>query len=575
MNQSSEIYLITTSIDGGEPDSTKKKIYLGRWCDTFQDDGETNLDKKIYIPYHWNDRLKVNLDFEYLQKINKTLLRYLARNLNLLHSIEEEDDFWNVILGPWINSYTTMLYDRWSCINEVDKLQIHNLKSIWLEQNDESFVVDDTSEFIKLVSESNDFNHYIFKLILEKFTKIKIIKSKKKDNSQITYKKKEKKASGHLCLQWNLKYKRIFIAAFRANLLFSNYLKMRFFQLPLPELVPITAEFNSKLRLWPYSEQEQDNFLKFAIELTPKLLPIIFIEGFVANSAYFRKLRKDNQRCRLILTSYLHLTSDLFRISSAYAIKNGAKLFIHEHGGLALHKNNGSHRYEMEIASKYLTSGWNKGGEHTIAIGNTRIGKADTKSGEKELLIICTSMPKYTFDIRSTALSEQILDWLNNQIIFYEALDEIIKAKTTVRLYPDDYGWDIKKRWLSKFPNTNFGDSKKSLVNLVSNNNIHVCTYNGTTYIDLLTINVPTVIIWNKNECEIDSVIEICFFHFRNVGIFFENSNDAAQHINKVWSDVNKWWLSDEVQTAIVIFRKNISNILNKKKLIDVIKNNE
>ena len=58
-------------------------------------------------------------------------------------------------------------------------------------------------------------------------------------------------------------------------------------------------------------------------------------------------------------------------------------------------------------------------------------------------------MPRYVFDLRSMALAGEVLDYFKDQFLFYNSLPLDIQKKMIIRLYPEDYGWNQKQRWLN------------------------------------------------------------------------------------------------------------------------------
>ena len=51
--------------------------------------------------------------------------------------------------------------------------------------------------------------------------------------------------------------------------------------------------------------------------------------------------------------------------------------------------------------------------------------------------------------------------------------------------------------------------------------------------------------------------------------IIFDNPIDAANHINHIWNDIDKWWKKKEVINAKNLFLKQF-NLPPKNKLSDI-----
>jgi putative transferase (TIGR04331 family) len=82
-----------------------------------------------------------------------------------------------------------------------------------------------------------------------------------------------------------------------------------------------------------------------------------------------------------------------------------------------------------------------------------------------------------------------------------------------------------------------------------------VATYNCTTPVESIAMNIPTIIFWNPAHWEL-AVSAIPFFNkLRECGVFHTSAESAAQMVSKVWGDVDKWWQSQNVVSACNEFR--------------------
>ena len=105
-----------------------------------------------------------------------------------------------------------------------------------------------------------------------------------------------------------------------------------------------------------------------------------------------------------------------------------------------------------------------------------------------------------------------------------------------------------------------------------------VNTCNSTPFLQTISLNFPSIVIWNKlnNPIRKEAIKYIGLLHKNK--ILFYDPKKAAKFINKIWeNDINEWWLSNKTQYAIKkfseIFSKNNVNILSNLK--DQIKNYE
>ena len=94
---------------------------------------------------------------------------------------------------------------------------------------------------------------------------------------------------------------------------------------------------------------------------------------------------------------------------------------------------------------------------------------------------------------------------------------------------------------------------------------IAVINYLSTPWVQSLLANVPTVIIWNEETYFLDDDHLDYFDELIANNIVFKKGEDAAQFLNKIYMNPNKWWLSNTVQRARSNFLK--SNFMENEKL--------
>jgi Glycosyl transferases, related to UDP-glucuronosyltransferase len=123
-----------------------------------------------------------------------------------------------------------------------------------------------------------------------------------------------------------------------------------------------------------------------------------------------------------------------------------------------------------------------------------------------------------------------------------------------IRLYPEDYGWNQKQRWLERFPQISLDEGNVSYSWMIKKCRLFISTYMATTYNESLAANIPTVIYWNPNQWKWSDSAESDFIALKSVGIFHDTPGSAAQHVTRVWEDVAAWWYSSEVQTVRELF---------------------
>ena len=77
----------------------------------------------------------------------------------------------------------------------------------------------------------------------------------------------------------------------------------------------------------------------------------------------------------------------------------------------------------------------------------------------------------------------------------------------------------------------------------------------------MITINVPSIILIPNNLYEFDNNSTKIIDQLKNANVFFDNSYDAAKHINLIWNDPYKWWNSKDTLNSIKNLKEYAFNI--------------
>ena len=97
----------------------ENNFLLGRWCEFYEFD-EKKFDKRILKNDniiknidHWDDHEKKNKDYKYLERKIEYLLEIISENLSIIHKVNENKEYWRVIVYNWLNQYVITIFHRW------------------------------------------------------------------------------------------------------------------------------------------------------------------------------------------------------------------------------------------------------------------------------------------------------------------------------------------------------------------------------------------------------------------------------------------------------------------------------
>lgn len=540
-------------------------VLLGEWCRPPAGASAIEGREIEAIPYHWNDRQKLHRDFERLNLLNERLLQDMAPCFNRLHGVHEDIRFWRLLLGYWLSVFTTVLFDRWSSLERARR--VTGLRTYLYPVDDESLSAADTPDFIKKATESQDWNHALYCLLLQRIPEIEKVSLPASPIRCIDNGQRSPRPGG---IARRL-YRRIVCPLKRHDdyFLTSTYLsrgnqieleaRLGQFPLPQPQIASAPAAestFRPHLREWRLSvEQGADDFDVVVRELLPKFVPTTFLEGFAALMKTAECLPWPVSP-KVIFTSNRHFSDDAFKAWAASKIKRGARMVIGEHGGYGTGLFNGGHTYQLSVADRFITTGWGDPHDSRIAAAGDfrRSGRRVMARPDGKGILVCGIMPKFAFELRAMALSSQVVDYFEDQFRFMAALPEALRPQILVRLVAADYGWDQKARWLERFPGAPLDGGDRPIWKVAAECRLFISTYNATTYIESFSHNFPTVMFWDPTRWELKPEAKPYFERLKAAGVFHETPESAAAHVAGIWNDVSGWWQSGAVQEARAAF---------------------
>ena len=180
-----------------------------------------------------------------------------------------------------------------------------------------------------------------------------------------------------------------------------------------------------------------------------------------------------------------------------------------------------------------------------------------------EILWVTTADSRFNYFVGQIVFGNRFLKYFEHQIHLYGSLSKEISKKIKIRLYKDDFGWKLKKRFLDSYPNISFSDNSKNFVNEAAQSKLVIIDhFGGTTFLELLTLNIPVIIVANSNLFIHREEASSLYKSLKDVGVVFTSNEEAAMQIPKITNDIEKWMLNKER-------KKSIDNFKNKFALTD------
>lgn len=581
-------FLVTTPLKETWPSKDNKIVFLGDWCTLYDDKKFLNDYKYSISDYHWNDRDKLKVDFDYLNQLFEKILPALASKFNKIHKVNYDTRYWKLILGPWLMVFLSLSFDRWESVRLCfKKFNIDKTIQILLNEKDMTpLCMEDFSNKI----ETDEWNHYLFSKIIN-YIDDKIEINKIYSNKVLTKKKNGKqkfrffntlKSAFFSLTSFPAIYSKIFI--YHSYLTRIDVLKLNLKLNQIPYLNNIKDNFyknykKENYRDWELKEYDyNNNYENFICKNINKFVPCAYLESFnLINRLSDKKFWP--KKPKVIFTSNAHYMDETFKFWAASKIKDfDTKLAIGQHGG---HWGQGSfnftENYEISISDKYLSWGWKNENKKVSPVGIFKpLVKSKNIKKKDKLIFILLGTDRYSHNIQSIPISSQWQNYFNNQIMLANNLNQQIKKNIYFKLYPHDYKWNQAQRLKDNLDFSTFDIIKENIKykDIFKNCRLTISGWNSTTFLETMSSNIPTIIFWDEKYFELRETAKNDFELLKKAKIFFDNPHDASKHINNIWDNIDLWWYDKKIVKIKNLFVEKYSNTDNVlKKIAKELKN--
>ena len=563
-HESSPPFLATTALEEFW-DTSKPLAFLGEWCCRYSRRKDWEALGGEILRDMWSERTVALRGHRYAANSYERFLKPLGCALNQLHATNHGKRHWRIVVGPWLQAFIAILYERYATIRAA--LDRHpDLTSAGLEET--SYVIPaDTLHFMNLAKQ-DDYNLQLYTRVLQHFGvplrrrayEIKVCGEQPPRASGIDAVRSWTKQLARGPAQVGQRFAPILIH----STYFPAAIQIRLALATLGRVWPIVERHGAKPAVAGRAQRDDlalhmtpgDDFESLAAAVIAREIPRSFVEDFEPIGAAARQGYPS--RPRAILSANFWHGNEPFRRWVAEAAEQGTILLGMQHGG-----NYGSldqmpdEDHEVTIADRYYSWGWQRNSDGAAVVpmpaaklaGRKLIGSGNQRRG---ILYACTSWPRYQFQFPfPVAGFRECLDW---QRRFLAALPEAAREEVAVRLHYEDHGWDIALRLNERFPGLRFGDWRVPFAEALSRCRLYVGDHLSTTFIEALATAVPSVVFWSPKWNRLRPEAEPYYEGLRRAGILYHNPEDAAAAVNAVYADVEGWWNEPSRQKARRVF---------------------
>jgi putative transferase (TIGR04331 family) len=504
-----------------------------------------------------------------LSNLCSELLEDLTTYLNAMHNERSSAQTWKIRLGLWLHHFVDTVYERWLAVSDIEQ-QFPSLSTELFPIDPQTICPKQSFDFYP-ISQSAQWNHWVTGEIAKFNKQIEVINSTRthqwqggspSDTYDPSFKSQLRHSLRSSLLQIGLTSRHILATTYLPRKT-ELFLALRMKSLPTIWSEPMVprAQFNIKMRnSMDFPKTSDSSFNAFIRSIICSQVPRSMVEDY---SALSRKANSGRfaRTPRTIFTANLHVTSDLFCIWMSHKQLQGSQILLGQHGGQYGQVAPPTRTEEHEIATtnRYFSWGWRTNDRHIVpapAMPLVNVSPSSPSVNSKNSLLLITDCTS-RYARRPWPISSDNDHYLNNLFRFVDSLPSDRRSLLRVRLHHDHAKYDFSHstRWLDRFPHINLDSGQGPLSRLRSQARLIVCTSLGTSELEQLAANQPTLLLLNHDVHPVRTGEQAVFAELENSQVLFQDGLALAKHVQEIWNDVEAWWSSTLVQRSIDLYK--------------------
>jgi putative transferase (TIGR04331 family) len=492
--------------------------------------------RQIDMPHPWENQAKYKSDYECVYKYGEDLINWVGLYFSKTQDFRKSQKFWRILIGRLTHELAVVYYFNLRLVESLEE-SFEGSEFHYTSCDISSLSLKRFTDSMRMIN-SIEFNSIVFSLIV-------------KDRKMFVPRGYAYHSFGHIKFKFSSVIKllvkklwnSILIVLKPSNIYYHSYfafselikLSVSSKRICLPffgiDYFPLTKGRYGKCKQILREEY-------FVFDLLYKALPDS-IFSIIKNEIYCGYTPKN------IITAIGDITieHEMTRYLLAQWTFENARLIIRQHGGVY-----GSasffmiERMQRMNCDIFLTWGWEEDVK-TLPIGIKPVtNKPRLEVGDIDLLLINVAYPKFYYHMFPSPQYAKMKSYINDiQTIIKQTNNIDNKRNFVIRNYNSDFGWNIKSYLGDTIEKNGWSLSKDSFLKELRRSNLVVVTYNSTVHLQSMSLGVPTLLFFAKNNFEmrecpwVQGLIQSSIMH--------TDCDSLISTIRTLMnSDVRQWW---------------------------------
>jgi putative transferase (TIGR04331 family) len=557
-------------------DPSGQLLFLGPWCTRNDQQDRWAHRDYLFLPNPWDDRGKLLQAALYCKGVHDRLLGELGRWLNAVHRVNFGQRYWQILLSPWLSGFVDVFFDRYVHINEA--LSFCPELKTWLLDEREYLTPWDTWEFIAFLK-ADIYNLQLYSEIIigigHDFPRKKPLPSfagpqPPARKNPLGWLKAVLRKLEPLILEIGFPNKDVVLL--KGNL--SKTEKLRLALTPgfrgsfLYRQFPpgrVNHHHPARRELAAVTTTA-DPFVRLLVQALPRNFPGLYLEGYQAS----RKLMMDRYGGRNLPKLLLNCGSLWYDeygkfLAGEMVERRGGIIDFQHGGGFGILRVLGIEQYSRQVSDKFYTWGW-AGQENNPRLGNLPGYKTSRKNRRpgtsprhRMIMLVGNTYPRFLYRFQWVPIGTQFLRYIQSTLEFIAAVGPQLQNDLLYRGHPADSGWGISQQIEERFPQVAVDHHDHPFRHQMDKSRILVFDHPGTTFLEAMAANVPSVIFFDPGHWEVRPEAQPYLELLGRVRIFHDTPQAAARQVAGVYDRIDSWWFSKSVQEARIRFANHFA----------------
>lgn len=550
-------YLATTGISEIW-DKSGGLLVLGPWCLAER----SNLDslsgiRHVLLPSPWRPATRIKEAADYCRGVYEDLLPRLGGALNAAHSVDYPEKYWSILLGPWLQHFIAVFYDRFRRL-EAAAGSYPDFYTYVLSDDNCMPGSYDTYDFLEKAGDDY-YNLILFSVIArllypENSIATDIARKTQAEMLQRSWKKKlfcgllNRVLSGKRAVfseMYHLSY--LDMLRLKCSAGFSS---LGFAEFIFDGQAHTQSNHSRELRSLIKLGAGCDRFNVLLNSVIPEAIPASYTENYRAYEDMAAR-SMITPRPAAVGSSIGWFFNEGFKFYAARSAVKGAVLLDFQHGGGYGFLS--SMPLEQLSRHKDVFYSWGRGLDYEPnqrALPSAHLSKLKDRYSRAtdSILFVSNDFPRYLYRFQSCSMPENMPGYFMAQARFFETLRGDIKKKVLYRRY-FDYGWGGMDTVRAACPGIKV-ITKGRLTEKMKNAGVIVIDHAHTSFIEALVINAPCVFYWDHDVYLMRPEAQGYFEKLRQAGILYKDPESACAKVNEIYDDPVAWWQDKTRQEA-------------------------